>query len=378
MAKRFRLTAILLGALTLAGCKQQNAYAPVPPAKVTVALPVQKKITRYLEVTGNTAAVNSVDLTARVQGFLDQINYVDGTAVKKGAQLFVIEPLLYWTKLQQATAAQESAQAALTNSQIELSRQQTLVRQDVAAQRALDDALSKRDQAQGDLDQAKANTQIAAINYSYTRVTAPFDGVVSEHLQSVGQLVGTTPTTLATIVQQDPIYVNFTVSEQSVLRIRADLRRRGLGSIDLNKVPVEIGLQNEQGYPHTGNLDYVAPSVNQSTGTLQVRGVLPNADHTLVPGYYARVRVPVERNAEALLVPNTATGSDQAGRYVLVVNQDGIVEQRHVELGEADGEMRVVLTGLKPDERVVISGVQRAVPGAKVDVQTSTAAGAKP
>lgn len=366
---------VFAAAIALSGCKEHNAYAPPPPPKVVVALPMQQKITRYLELTGNMSAFNSVDLVARVQGFVETISYVDGAAARKGDQLFVIEPLPYWTQLQQAQAAQEGAQAAFDNSSIELGRQRTLVRQDVAAQRALNDAQSKHDQALATLDQAKAEVQTAAINYGYTRVVAPFDGVVSEHLQSVGQLVGTTATKLATIVQQDPIYVDFTVSEQDVLRIRAEMRRRGgARPVDIDKVPLEIGLQGEKGYPHAGKLDYIAPTIDQGTGTLRGRGVLSNADHIMLPGYFARVRVPIERGVEALLVPNTAIGTDQSGRYVLVVGPDNTVEQRPIEAGTSYGDQRVVLSGLSAGERVIVSGIQRAVPGSKVDVQTQTAA----
>jgi len=201
-------------------------------------------------------------------------------------------------------------------------------------------------------------------------VVAPFDGVVSTHLVSVGELVGVaSPTQLATIVQLDPIYVTFNVNEQDVLRIRAQSIRKGLTSNDLKQVPIEVGLQSESGYPHQGKLDYAAPTVNQSTGTLAVRGVLPNADRVLLPGYFVRVRVPLAQQPAALLVPDAALGSDQAGRYLLVVNGDNVVEQRKVQIGPREGDLRVIDGGLKPDDRVVIAGLLRAIPGQKVDPQ---------
>jgi RND family efflux transporter MFP subunit len=184
---------------------------------------------------------------------------------------------------------------------------------------------------------------------------------------------------LATIIQFDPIYVNFNISEQDVLRVREDIARRGLQPDDLKKVPVEVGLQSETGYPHGGMFDYASPTVNQSTGTLAVRAVLSNQDRVLLPGYFVRVRVPLGEPKNDLLVPDTAVGSDQGGRYVLVVDKDNVVEQRKVEIGPKVNDQRVIDSGLKPEDRVVVAGVLRAIPGQKVDpqVQAASAAGAK-
>jgi multidrug efflux pump subunit AcrA (membrane-fusion protein) len=223
--------------LAITGCKKSNQFVAPPPPKVNVAKPVAEKITRYLEATGNTAAVASVDLVARVQGFVQDISYTDGAMVKKGDILFTIEPLPYQAKLQQAQAAEASAQAQLTNAAATFNRQEALQRQSVASVQNLDDARGQRDTAQANLAQAQANTQIAAINYSYTRVLAPFDGRVSAHLVSIGDLVGTSPTKLATIVQMRPMHVNFSVSETDVLRIRAEALRRGQQAEAITAVP---------------------------------------------------------------------------------------------------------------------------------------------
>jgi RND family efflux transporter MFP subunit len=355
--------------VVLSGC-EQNAFVPPPPPKVEVAPPTQRAITRYLEATGNTAPIKSVDLVARVQGVLQSIDYKDGTLVKAGTTLFTIEPETYKLKLEQAQAAEAGTQASVKQAEADFKRQSDLVQRQVVSQATLDNSTSARDNAQANLQQAQVNTRIAAVNYGYTNVAAPFDGVVSAHLVSVGQLVGaSSPTQLATIVALDPLYVNFNVNEQDVLRIRAEARRRGMTTSDLEHLPVEVGLQTESGYPHKGKLDYAAPTVNQSTGTLAVRGVLPNPGRVLLPGYFVRVRVPVEQQANALLVPDVALGSDQAGRYVLVVNSDNIVEQRKVVAGPLDGDLRVIESGLKPDDRVVTAGLLRAIPGQKVDPQ---------
>lgn len=357
-------------ALVALGACEQNTFVAPPPPKVDVALPVRQPITRYLEATGNTAPIKSVDLVARVQGFLQSIDYTDGDFVKEGQTLFTIEPETYKLKLEQAQAAEAGAQASLKQAQADFKRQSDLVARQAVSQATLENSTSARDNAQANLQQAQVNTKIAQVNYGYTRVTAPFNGVVSAHLVSVGELVGAaSPTQLATIVALDPIYVNFNVSEQDVLRIRASAARRGLTSADLKRVPIEVGLQTETGYPHSGRLDYASPTVNQSTGTLAVRGVIPNADRVLLPGYFVRVRVPIEKQADALLVPDTSLGSDQGGRYVLVVTAANVVEQRKVKIGPRDNGLRVIESGLKPDDRVVIAGLLRVIPGEKVAPQ---------
>jgi len=367
--------------LLLAACGQENRYVAPPPPRVTVAIPAQQSVTRYLEATGNTAAVNSADLVARVSGFIQEINYQDGALVKKGALLFTIEPEPYKVKLEQAQAAEVGARSALKQAQAAFERQAELVGRQAATQANYDQALATRDGSQSTLTQAEANTRLAALNFEYAHVTAPFDGIVTARQVSVGQFVGTSPTVLATIIQLDPIYVNFNVSEQDVLRVRADMARRGLTPEDLKKVPVEVGLQSETGYPHRGTLDYASPSVNPSTGTLPVRAVFQNANRLLLPGYFVRVRVPVGEPQNALLVPDSAIGSDQGGRYILVVDKDDVVEQRKVEIGPRVDELRVVESGLNPQDRVVVAGVLRAIPGQKVDPQmqpSDAAAGAAP
>src|SRR6266849_4155944 len=330
-----------VGILTLlTACGKENRFIAPPLPKVTVELPVQQMVTPYLEATGNTAAVNTVELTARVQGYVQEIKYQDGAAVKKGTPLFVIEPQPYKVQLEQAQAAEEGAKATLINAEAEFTRQQQLEAKDVTTQASLDRARANRDTARK---------------------------------VSIGELVGGNHTSeLASIDQLDPIWVWFNPSERDVQRARDRMVERGVNVADLvNKLPVEAGLQTETGYPHKGVLNYTAPDVNQSTGTLKVRGIFENAKHALLPGYFVRVRVP--RPAEqALLVPEVAVGSDQAGRYVLTVNADAVVEQRRVQLGQTTGEMRVIETGLKPDERVVVAGILVAVPGQKVDPQLQT------
>jgi RND family efflux transporter MFP subunit len=371
-----RAALILVVLLAVAACGQDNRYAAPPPPKVTVATPVEQEVSRYFEATGNAAAINTVDLVARVQGFVQAISYADGDFVKKGTSLFTIEPEPYRLKVEAAKAAVTSAKATLKQNEAEFARQATLVTKQVSTQANYDKALALRDSSQADVQSAVANEQQAEINLGYTNVTAPFDGVVSARQVSIGQLVGAnSATVLSTIVQIDPIYVNFNASERDVLEARARLAGTGRTTADLLGTPTEIGLQTESGYPHKGKLDYVAPTVDPSTGTLAARAILENSDRVLLPGYFVRVRIPFRPQA-ALLVSDVAIGSDQAGRYVLIINKDNVVEQRKVEPGQLIGELRVIEKGLTKDDRVVIGGIMRAIPGQKVEPELRTLAAA--
>ncbi|MFN3657593.1 MAG: efflux RND transporter periplasmic adaptor subunit [Pseudolabrys sp.] len=368
-----------VAAAALAGCEQKNTYVAPPPPKVTVATPVKKSVTLYLQATGNTAAVNTANLVARVPGFLETINYRDGDLVKKGALLFTIEPHSYKLKLDQAVAAQESANATVKQTQADYERQADLAGRGTASKAALDTSTANRDTARANLQQAEVNTELAKINYGYTSVVAPFDGIVTARTVSVGEYVGANsqPTVLATIVQLDPIYVNFSVNEREILRIREQIRQRGMTPEELRKVPVEVGLQTEEGYPHKGTLDYAAPTVDPSTGTLAGRALLENPDRALLPGLFVRVRIPTGRQDDALLVPDVALGSDQSGRYLLIAGKDNVVEQRNVEIGPLEGTMRVIEKGVGPDDRVIVAGLLRAIPGQKVDPAEAAAPAAK-
>jgi membrane fusion protein, multidrug efflux system len=357
----------------LTACGDKNAYVAPPPPKVVAAQPLQQPVTRYIELTGNTQAINTVDLEARVQGFLEKINYVDGTLVKKDQVLFEIQRNTYEAQLEQAKATLAGNQAGQVNAQIEYDRQAQLQQQQVSTQAKLDDAKQKLDQAIAGVENAKASLQLAQINLGYTEVAAPFDGIATRHLQAIGSLVGYAgPTKLATVVQIDPIYAYFNVSETIVLRIKEALSRQGKTLRDVGEVPVEIGTQTETGYPHKGKIDYIAPEVDPSTGTLETRAIFENKNSALLPGFFVRVRVPVQRPEKSILVEDVAIGTSQLGEYVLIVGKDNIVEQRQVKLGQLDGRLRVIESGLTGDEWVITEGLQRSVPGNKVDPQKKT------
>ena len=375
----WHLASVLTLALgLLGGCNEaQNKLVLPPPANVGVAAPVQRAVTPYLEHTGNMTAFASVNLVARVNGYLKSINYVDGATAKTGELLFEIEPAPYQAQLEQAQAALAGAKAALIQTQAEFERQYTLSQEGVNTQANLDKARANRDSDKANVDSADANLKTAQINLSYTRVEAPFDGIVTRHLASLGELVGTAGNTnLASIVQLDPIYVTFNVSDQNVLKFRANEGRR-LSLAELQQIPIEVGLMDEEGFPHKGKINYVSPDIDPQTATILVRGVFENKDHALLPGMFVRLRAPMgPPKADALLVPDRILQQNQEGRYLLVVGANDEVEQRAVQLGELDGQLRVITAGLKPDDKVVITGLDRAIPGRKVNTRPISIASA--
>ena len=367
-ASKKHVALALASLLAIAGCEDANTYRPPPPAEVTVAKPEAQKVTLYMQLTGQSTPVNQVDLVARVQGFLDKVGYKDGAAVKKGDLLFQIDKRDYEIALQIAEAAVVQQEALLLQANADLKRKADLVKTAAVSVASLDESRAKRDSTQAALAQAKGQVEQAKRNLEYTTILAPFDGLVSKRLVDPGAMVGAgSPTKLATIVQVDPIYVDFNVDEQQVLTIREQLRDHNVTLKDLGPIPVGVGLQTEEGYPHTGTLNYVAPQIDASTGTLAGRAILDNKDGFLSPGMFVRVRIPKQKDVSSLLVPDIALGNNQQGRYLLVVNADNIVEQRQVAVGEeVDRGLRVITGGLKPDERVVVGGLMRALPGNKV------------
>ncbi len=369
------LTAI--AALVLASCGSRNTFQPPPPPKVVVAQPLQKSVTLYIYLTGNTAAFRTANLVARVQGYLESIDYKDGAAVTKGTQLFGIERDIYQAQLDQNKAQLAKDQAVLAEAQINLTRYQTLAQQKSIASQQAEDQAAVVEQDKGTVGIDQANLETATINLGFTRVMAPFDGIVTNHQVDLGNLVGASgPTTLATIVQTDPIYVNFTLSEPQILAIRRNNAKAGrsISSSNLkylSTIPIEIGLQDEEGYPYKGNLDYASPQLDPSTGTIAVRAVFENKDDALLPGLFVRVRGPIGHLDKALLTRNDAIGTSQEGSYVLVVGADNVVERKIVKTGQRQGQLVIIESGLDPDDWVVIEGIQQAFPGAKVAPQRS-------
>jgi membrane fusion protein, multidrug efflux system len=358
----------LAAVLVLTGCGRKNKYAPPPPPKVTVAAPVRMPVTVYAEFTGNTSAIATVNLEARVQGFLEAINYRDGDVVAKGRTLFEIEKDQYAAQVDLQAAQLAAAKAKRANAEVQYKRAATLGKDEFASQRAVDDAKTNLDSAIAQVAADEASLKLAQISLAYTTVQAPFDGMVTRHLADTGALVGYAgPTKLATILQISPIYVYFNITEQQLISMRDALAKEGKTLKQMREerqyLPMEVALGADTPFQYRGNIDYVAPQVDAATGTLQIRGVLENKDLALVPGLFVRVRVPVQRIENALLVNDTAVMSNQAGSYVMVAGKDNVVEQRAVTTGQVEGQLRVIASGLSPEDKVVIGSIQRAVAG---------------
>ena len=358
------LTISALAAI-LTGCGDQPKPQPPPPPKVTVAQPDRRMVTDYLELTGNTQAIYTVQLVARVVGYLEQVLFQDGQIVKKGQPLFVIQRNTYEDNLRQAEAAIAQYQAQLQYAESQYTRYTNLVQRNAGSQSDLDNWRYQRDLAQANLRSAESQRDLAKLNLDYTLVTAPFDGRMDRRQVDPGNLVGSGGSTvLASINQIDPIYVYFNISDSDLARLRKGAR--GIpGPSDSRTWSVQVGLPGEDGYPHEGRLDFAAISLTATTGSLLMRGILPNGDGRILPGLYARVRVPLERK-ESLLVPEVAVGHDQQGAYVFVVNEKNVVERRGVKTGPAVDALRAIDDGLAGKEWVIVNGLLRAGPGRPV------------
>jgi membrane fusion protein, multidrug efflux system len=351
-----RLILALLITLSWAGCKRPQPFVHTGPPTVTVAKPGRETVAPSIDLTGTVAPYQTVDLVARVQGFLETISFKDGAFVSKEKVLFEIEKDMYEEKV-------ALYQAQLNGAQAEYTRQVGMLKQNATSQANVDKALSDR-------DQATANLAMAKIQLGYTTVRSPFDGRIGTHLVDVGNVVGTNaaaPTKLATIDQLVPIYINFSVSSRDALRLRKIAQKLGAGvKPGVGKLSVFAGLDDEDGFPHKGVLDFANNSVDTSTGTIQLRAIFGNEEKILFPGLFARVRIPLGDPAPALVVPNTALANDQIGDYLLVVNEQNIAERRKVTLGARAGAMRAITEGLNENDRVIVSGQSAVRPGAAV------------
>jgi RND family efflux transporter MFP subunit len=375
------LLAGLLAAGALSGCGEPNTYVPPPPPEVTVARPEKRAVTETMSFTGNLQAVRTAELVARVPGFLEKVMFQDGQDVRENDLLFVIEQAPYRATVVGAEAGLQKAEAELAQAKITTARLQQAARTGAVSRQQLDEAEAREQVAQGQVLAMQAALDQARIDLGYTEIRAPFSGRIGRRLIDPGNFVGAggTPTTLATLDQLKPIYAFFNIDERSVLRIKQLQRDRGAPNYRERPVPVSIGLQTEQDFPHTGQIDFVASGIDPNTGTLQVRAIFANTDGSLLPGAFVRIRIPVGERDGTLLVPQLALGTNQAGRYVLIVNDEGVVEQRTVTTGPREGQLQVVESGLTADDWVVINGIQRARPGARVTpVREEQAAAAPP
>lgn len=360
------LALITCSLLLFTGCKEKkNTYVPPPPAGVTVSKPLVKTVTTYAEFTGTTEAKESVEIRPRVEGYLKKILFTPSSYVKEGDLLFVIDPRPYEAKLKEAQAELLVRRAELELAKTTLTRKENAYKDRAVSEVDVIEARAKKEQADAQVESAKASVETAQLNLNYTHITAPINGRIDRSLVDRGNLVGAgTPTLLATIVNDDPMYAYFTVSERDLLYYQEHSKAKEF-SLDTRQKAF-LGLSNQADYPYKGNIDYVDNRLQATSGTMQVRAVFDNENHWLLPGLFARISVPLGQEENALLVPDQALGVDQQGEYVLVVTKDNKVEYRSVTTGILDNGMRVIADGLEPDDRVIVKGLQKARPGAEV------------
>ncbi|HAH49186.1 efflux RND transporter periplasmic adaptor subunit [Gimesia sp.] len=363
---------ILPGLLALVGCQQKNEFVAPPPPQVTVSLPVEQEVQEYYSTTGQTRASKTVVLRARVSGYLQEIHFRDGDLVEKGQLLYLIDPAPYEAEVASAQAAQEKASAQLLLAEQNLKRTKELAAKKVATANELDIQEAEVATSKADLGAAEARLQEAKLSLSYTKITAPFAGRIGHHMVDIGNLIQIGETTLAKIEATDPIYAYFTISEADLLRFLEMAQKGEIKISEADPLRIELALGDSSDFEFEGKLDFREFGVDPETGTTERRAVFDNTDGGLIPGLFVRVRGKVGDPAKKLLVPEEAIGSDQRGDFLRVVNEKNIVEHRAVETGILVDGKRVIESGLKPDDRVVVVGLQRAQPGKEVNPEDKT------
>jgi len=375
----FAATIATLTIATIAAWFAYSSHAATPPPapplpQVVVSTPLAREVDSRLGFLGQFSAIERVELRAQVGGTLTGVYFKDGDIVHKGDLLFTIDARPYEIRLAQAKAQLETATARLALAERELNRAQVLVTKSFGTQETVDQRTAEQRSAQAAVDDAKAQIRDAEFDLEHCRITAPFTGRIGTHLVSVGNLIAgsraaTTPTTLlATMVSLDPIWLDFDMSESDFLQYSRDRVRAKDAAAD----KVEIALSDETRFARQGTLDFVDNALNRSSGTIHARATLANPDHLLTPGEFARVRLVVGAPVQALLVPDSAVVPDQTQHIVMTVGPDSTVVPKQVEVGDLQGGLRVIRSGLAPNDRVIIDGIPRAAPGAKVAPQNGT------
>ena len=369
------LPVVVVGIVALTtACRKAPEIAPPAPPEVTVATPTQQDVTIYHEFVGSTEAFKSVNIRARVQGFLDKMSFVPSSYVRKGELLFIIEPEPYEAQRDRAAAGLKAAEAGLARAESDLDRLEQAVETNAVSQQEVTRARAERDQASAGMLQAQAELTNAEIQLDYTTIETPIDGLVSRNYVDIGNLVGAGESTLLTTVRQiDPIYAYFEVSERFVAQV---LEQRG-GHKDPGTETDVLAtlLLEETGLEIEGRIDSMENTVDAATGTIRVRGVFPNKDAKIFPGFFVRVRLPGEFLEGALLVEESALGTDLGGRYLMIIGDGDVVEKRYIEPGPLQKDKtRVILAGLEAGERFITEGLQRARPGMPVTPQTAGSA----
>ena len=364
--------ASLAAALLLASCGARPAPAP-PPPKVKVVQPVAREITEWDEFTARLDAVDSVEVRPRVSGYLQSIHFQDGAIVQKGDLLFLIDPRPYEAALHRTEADLELAKSRLALARKNFARAADLLKSHAISQEESDIRESNVRQAEASVEEAQAAVDAARLDVEFTRVSAPIGGRVGRKLVTEGNLinggVGTQGTLLTTIVSLDPIYAYFEADEGSLLKYNRLARLGQRPSSRDYKNPVHVALADEEGFPHPGVMDFVDNQVDRGTGTIVGRALLPNSDLSLLPGLFARLRLPGSGQYQAILVPDEAIGSDQSQKFVFLVDGESKAQYRTVKIGPLIDGLRVVREGVGPEDRVIVAGLQRVRPGLKVDAQ---------
>jgi RND family efflux transporter MFP subunit len=358
-----------LTAVGLSGCGGKPPAAQAPPPAVTVARPLQKEVVEWDTYTGYLESPESVNLAARVSGLIVAAPFVEGSIVKKGDLLFEIDERPFKADLDAKIAAEQVAQAQQAIAQITYDRLKGLRKDQAISQQDLDNAKANIDQAVATVAGAKAQVESSRLNLEWCTVLSPIDGRISNRAVTAGNLVNGgqgQPTLLTTIESVSPMYCYVDIDELSALKYQKLAFEKKLENFRQGKVPCYVQLSNESGFPHEGYIDFIDNHVDPMTGTLRERGILDNRDGLLIPGLFARLCVPGSGKYKALLVPDVAIGSDQNQRVALVVNDDNVVEPRVVELGALFGQLRSIVSGLTPQDRVIINGQMHARPGMTV------------
>jgi multidrug efflux system membrane fusion protein len=360
---------LLSAALTLGGCSKSGGPPSAPP-EVSVAPVIEKRVKDWDEFTGRLQAVETVEIRPRVSGYIDKVAFTEGSLVKRGALLFVIDPRPYQAEYDRAAADVKRFKTALELGSIELARVQRLKDSGAVSQEELDERKSTVAQAEANVAGAEAARESALLNLNFTRVTSPVDGRVSRAEVTRGNLVtggSNGGTLLSSVVSMNPIYLYFDADEQSYLRYtqmaRAGESTQAAGS------PVHVGLANEEGFPHSGAVDFIDNQLNPQTGTIRARAVLQNNNGQFTPGLFARVQLLASGEYPAILIEDRAVNTDQSQKYVLLLGADNKIEYRKVKLGRVIDGLRVVREGLKAGDVIVVNGAQRVHPGVTVTPQ---------
>ena len=347
--------------------KAAAAAAQLP--QVTVAQAIGRKVTEFDEFTGRFEAVERVEVRPRVSGYISSVNFTDGGEVKKGDVLFVIDPRPYAAERDRARAQLAQARSQLVLAKSERERATKLLGQHAISQEEFDTRTAGSEEAQANVEAAQAALDAAALNLDFTRVTAPISGRISRAMVTSGNFVANGQTLLTTLVSLDPIYVTFDGDEQAYLKYAKLARAAAGASSAAARSPVRVGLADESGYPHDGAMVFVDNALDPATGTIHSRALLDNHERLFTPGLFARIRLLSSSEHNAVLVNDSAIGTDQTERYVLIVGPGDKVEYRPVQLGPVIDGLRVVQSGLAPGETIVVNGLQRVRPGAQVHTQ---------